>query len=104
MGTWFGGELADLLPNELGPTRRVTYRQPTVENCGRRAHEEFNVDGNDIIVTVTLMQHPETPWSVPCDDEVVEVDTVKQLGSSLERGETYRVVSNDELVMTITYH
>ena len=95
---------AHLLPNELERTLRVTYRQPTVENCGRRAHEEFNVDGNDIIVTVTLMQHPETPWSVPCDDEVVEVDTVKQLGSSLERGETYRVVSNDELVMTITYH
>ena len=104
MGTWFGGELADLLPNELGPTRRVTYVQSTIENCARRGNEEFAADGNDIIVTVTLMQHPETPWPVPCDDEVVEVDTVKQLGSSLERGETYRVIANDELVMTITYH
>ena len=95
---------AHLLPNELERTLRVTCLQSTVEDCAGWGNEEFDAHGNDIIVTVTLMQHPETPWSAPCDEEVVEVDTVKQLGSSLERGETYRVVANDELVTTITYH
>ena len=93
---------AHLLENELEPTLRVTYLQSTVENCALPGTEEMQVDGDSIIVTVTLIEHPESPLTAHCDDEVVELDTIKQLGADLEPGRTYRVIVNDEFIATIT--
>ena len=93
---------AHLMKNEREPTLRVTYLQSTVEYCARRGNERFEVDGNDIIVTVTLMQHPETPWSASCDDELVELDTIKQIGDQLMPGQTYQVIVNERHIATIT--
>ena len=93
---------AHLMENEREPTLRVTYLQSTVENCARRGNERFKVDGNDVIVTVTLMQHPETPWSGHCDDELVELDTIKQIGDQLMPGQTYQVIVNERHIATIT--
>ena len=66
---------AHLLENELEPTLRVTYLQSTVENCALRGTEEMRVDGDSIIVTVTLMEHPESPLTAHCDDEVLPNST-----------------------------
>ena len=64
--------------------------------------EETLVVGDSIIVTVTLMEHPESSLTAHCDDEVVELDTIKQLGADLEPGRTYRVIVNDEFIANIT--
>ncbi len=94
---------ADLMPGERDATLQVRYLQSNIENCALRGNEEFRVDGNDIIVTVTLMQHPETPWSPDCDSDLVELDTIKSLGSELATGETYRVIANGEQVTSFTH-
>lgn len=94
---------AGLIPGEREPTLRVRYLQSSMENCALRGTEDFRVEGNDIIVTVTLKEHPEAPWSAPCDDELVELDTIKALGSELEIGETYNVIVNGELITSFTH-
>ena len=91
------------MPGEREPTLRVRYLQSSTENCALRGTEEFRVDGNDVIVTVTLKVHPETSWSAPCDEGLVELDTIKALGSELEIGETYRVIVNGETVTSFTH-
>ncbi|MYA59899.1 MAG: hypothetical protein F4X40_04995 [Chloroflexi bacterium] len=93
---------AHLLPGELEPTLRVTYLQSDIENCALRGAEHIQVDGNDIILTVTLMERPESALTAHCDDKVVELDTIQQIGPNLKPGETYRVVVNDKLITTIT--
>ena len=93
---------AHLLDNEHEPTLRITYLQSTVENCARRGTETLHVDGEDIIVTVTLMEHPESPLTAHCDDEVVELDTIQLIEAGLVPGRAYRVIVNDELITTIT--
>ncbi len=93
---------AHLLGDEREPTLRVTYLQSNVENCALRGTEDMQLVGDDIIVTVTLMEHPESPLTAHCDDEVLELDTIKQLGADLEPGRTYRVIVNDEFIATIT--
>ena len=77
---------AYLLPGERESTLRVTYVQSMVENCARRGSVEFRVVGEDIIVTVTLMEHPESQLTAHCDDEVVELDTVMQIAHDLKAG------------------
>ena len=46
------------------------------------------MNGSDIAVRVTLMQPPPTPWAIPCDEQVVELDTVLPIGAALEPGQT----------------
>ena len=48
------------------------------------------------------MQPPPTAWAIPCDEEVVELDTVLPITASLEPGQTYRVIVNDVVVTTFT--
>ena len=86
---------ANLIPNEPVHLLRVAYYQSTVEGCARPGNQELRLDGYDIIARVTLMQPPPTPWAVPCQDELVELDTVEAIGESLELGQTYRVIVND---------
>ena len=81
---------------------RVAYLQSTIEGCVRRGSEGLEVDGYDIIVRVTLMQPPPTPWAIPCHEQVVELDTVLPFDTSLEPGQTYRVIVNGLETTTFT--
>ncbi len=85
---------ANLIPNEPEPLLRVGYYQSTIEGCARPGNQELDLDGYDIIVRVTLMQPPSTPWEIPCHEQVVELDTIEPIGKSLEPGQTYRVIAN----------
>ena len=76
---------------------RIAYYQSTIEGCARPGNEELRVDGNDIIATVTLMQPPPTKWSIPCHEQVVELDTILPIQASLEPGQSYRVIVNDRV-------
>ena len=93
---------ANLIPNEAEHFLRVAYYQSTVEGCARPGNQNLEVDGHDIIVRVTLMQPPHTPWAIPCDEEVVELDTVARIEAPLELVKTYRVIVNDREVTTFS--
>ncbi len=77
---------------------RVNYYQSTIEGCARRGNEGLALEGNDIQVSVTLMQPPQTEWAIPCDEELVELDTVLQLPATLQPGQSYRVIVNGVLM------
>ena len=85
---------ANLIPNEEEHLLRVVYYQSTIECCARPGSQELELDGYNIIVRVTLMQPPPTPWAIPCHEQVVELDTVLLIGKPLELGQTYRVLVN----------
>ena len=93
---------ANLIPNEPEHLLRVAYYQSTIEGCARPGNQGLEVDGNDILVRVTLMQPPPTSWAIPCHGQVVELDTVEPIGASLEPGKTYRVIVNDRETTTFT--
>ena len=95
---------ANLIPNEPEPFLRVAYYQSTIENCARPGNQELEVDGYDIIARVTLMPPPPTAWAIPCDEKVVELDTVLAIGDAeaLEPGETYRVIVNGREATTFS--
>ena len=93
---------ANLIPNEPELLLRIGYYQSTIEGCARPGSQGLEVDGNDIVATVTLMQPPPTSWAIPCDEEVVELDTVEPIRASLEPGETYRVIVNERVTTTFT--
>ncbi len=93
---------ANLIPNEPEHLLRVAYYQSTIEGCARPGNQELELEGYDIIVRVTLMQRPPTPWAIPCHEQVVELDTVEPIGTSLEPGQTYRVIVNGLETTTFT--
>ncbi len=93
---------ANLIPNEPDPYLMVAYYQSTIEGCARPGNEELEVEGYDIIVRVTLMQPPATPWAIPCHEQVVELDTVLQVRTPLEPGRTYRVIVNGRVTTAFT--
>lgn len=93
---------ANLIPNEPENFLRVGYYQSTMEGCARPGNEALEVDGYDIIARVTLMQPPQTPWAIPCDEQVVELDTVFHIETPLDTGQTYRVIVNDVETTTFT--
>ena len=86
---------ANLIPNEPEPFLRIAYYQSTIQGCARPGNEELRLDGYDIVAEVTLMQPPPTSWAIPCHEQVVELDTIMPIGTSLEPGQTYRVIVND---------
>ena len=86
---------ANLVRNEQESLIRVHYYQSTIEGCARRGNESLVLEGADFIVSVTLMQPPSTPWAIPCEDEVVELDAVFPFEEALKPGQTYRVVVNN---------
>ena len=45
-------------------------------------------------MNLTLMQPPDTPWAIDCDDEMVELDEVLPIRYPLKPGSTYLVVVN----------
>ena len=93
---------ASLIPNEAEHLLRIAYYQSTIEGCARPGNEELRVDGNDIIATVTLMQPPPTSWAIPCNEKVVELDTILPIQASLEPGQSYRVIVNDRVTGTFS--
>ena len=93
---------ANLIPNEREHLLRVAYYQSTIEGCVRPGNQSLKVDGNDIVVRITLMQPPPTSWAIPCHEQVVELDTVEPIRASLEPGQTYRVIVNDRETTTFT--
>ena len=88
---------ANLIPNEAEHLLRIAYYQSTIEGCARPGNEELKVEGKDIIATVTLMQPPPTSWAIPCNEKVVELDTILPIQASLEPGQSYRVIVNDRV-------
>ena len=82
----------------------MAFYQSTIENCARRGNEKLELDGYDVVAEVTLMQPPETAWAIPCDEEVVELDTVLHVGDAeaLEPGATYRVIVNGRETTTFS--
>ena len=93
---------ASLIPNEPEPLLRITYLQSTIEGCVRPGNQELEMEGYDIIVRVTLMPPTPTSWAIPCHEQVVELDTVEPVGTSLEPGRAYRVIVNDLATTTFT--
>lgn len=93
---------ANLLPNESENFLRIEYYQPTTEGCARRGSKSLEVIGDDIVATITLMQPPQTPWAIPCDDKAVQLDEIERIADPLEPGRTYRVIVNDQPVTTLT--
>ena len=93
---------ANLIPNEAQHFLRVAYYQSTLEGCARPGNQGLELDGYDILVRVTLMQPPATPWAIPCHEQLVELDAVEPLGTSLEPGQTYRVIANGRITTTFT--
>ena len=93
---------ANLIPNEVEHFLRVAYYRSTIEGCARPGSQSLRLDGNDIIVGVTLMQPPPTAWSIPCHEQVVELDTVELVGSTLKSGKPYRVIVNGRVTTTFT--
>ena len=93
---------ANLIPNEPEQFLRIGYLQSTIEGCARSGSQTLDVDGYDIFASVTLMQPPPTAWAIPCDEQVVELDTVERVEATLEAGQTYRVIVNDQVTTTFT--
>ena len=93
---------ANLIPNEAEHFLRIAYYQSTIEGCARPGNEGLSIEGNDIIATVTLMQPPETSWAIPCDEKVVELETILPIQEALKPGQTYRVIVNDRIATTFS--
>ena len=80
----------------------VTFHQSSREGCVRPGGQELEVNGSDIIFTVTLMQPPPTPWAIPCAEELLEVETIVPLGASFAPGKTNRVKVNGRVTTAFT--
>ncbi len=93
---------ANLIPDEPEPFLRIAFYRSTMEGCSRPGSQGLQVDGSDVVATVTLRQPPPTPWAIPCDEDVVEQDVVEPIGEALKPGETYRVIVNDRVTTTFT--
>ena len=63
------------------PLLRIGYFQSAIEGCARPGNEKLEVMGTDLMVSITLMQPPDTPWGIPCDEEVLELDAVSPIES-----------------------
>ena len=94
-----GAEVVEYQPEVI---LLVAHYQSTVENCVRRGGQSYEVSGSDIFVTITLTVPPATPWAIPCDEEVVEVEEVVRFGDALDSGQTYRVIVNGTETTTFT--
>ena len=50
----------------------VAYLQSSIDGCSRPGGQESELNGSDIIVRVTLMEPPPTPWAIPCHEARAE--------------------------------
>ena len=80
----------------------VAFHQSAIEGCARPGGQGYELDGSDIIVNVTLMTPPPAPWGIPCEEDLLEVETAVHIGSTLTPGQTYRVIVNGRETNTFT--
>ena len=93
---------ATLMDREPENLLMVKYHQSSIEGCSRPSGEEFEVDGTEIFVRVTRMAPPPAPWGIPCDEDLLELETIVRLGDSIAPGQTYRVTVNDRVTTSFT--
>ena len=93
---------AKLIQDDTEYLLLVAFYQSTIDGCSRPGGYESELDGSDIIVNVTLMTPPPTPWGIPCEEDLLEVETVVHIESTLTPGQTYRVVVNGRETNTFT--
>ena len=87
---------ANLIPNEPEPLLRVVHHQSTIEGCALRGSQTLEITGTQVIAKITLVQPPDTPWAIPCDEETVEVDEVMPLPGTLAELKRYRIIVNGQ--------
>ena len=80
----------------------VAFHQSAIEGCARPGGQGYELEGSDIIVNVTLMTPPPAPWGIPCEEDLLEVETAVHIGSTLTPGQTYRVIVNGRETNTFT--
>ncbi len=93
---------AHMLPREPENLLMVTYLQSTIEGCSRPGNEGFEVNGTEIAVTVTRMAPPPSPEGIPCDEDLLELETVVRLRDAVVPGQTYRVTVNGKVTTSFT--
>lgn len=93
---------ANIIPNEPVALLRLAYFQSTLDNCVRPGNQKVILEGRDIIVRFTMQRPPETLWAIPCDEQVVELDTLLHMGTTLAPADPYRVIVNDVLTTQFT--
>ncbi|MYC29977.1 MAG: hypothetical protein F4X65_07810 [Chloroflexi bacterium] len=93
---------AEMLPPHEGDYLQVFYLQSELENCSRRGESSFEIDGDNIRVSLTHHVPPPASWSVPCDEQLVELDDYINLEDSLEPGRTYHVFVNGQRTTTFS--
>ena len=94
---------AEMLPPHEGDLLRIFFLQSNLEDCSRGVHQkDWEVDGNDIKVTITNQVPPPAPWAAPCHEDVVELDEIIDLKNAFTAGESYSVVINGQQTGTFT--
>ena len=93
---------ANLIPNEPELLVRVVHIQSAIDGCALRGNRALDVEDTDIIVRVTLMQPPDTPWAIPCDEETVVVDEVLPIEEPLAESKGYRIIVNGQQTSSFT--
>ena len=94
---------AEMLPPHEGDILRIFFLQSNLENCSRGVHQkEWELDGNDLRVTLTNQVPPPVPWAAPCHEHLVELDDVIDLKDSFTAGESYSVVVNGQVTGTFS--
>ena len=93
---------AEMLPPHEGDYLQVFYLQSELDNCSRRGESSFEIDGDDIRVSLTHHVPPPASWAVPCDEQLVELDDYINLEDSLEPGRTYQVFVNGQRTTTFS--
>ena len=81
---------------------RVVHHQSAVEGCARRGSQTLGVGGPNIIVGITLMQPPDTPGAIPCDEETAEVDEVLAIEGLLPGVKGYTIIVNGQVWASFT--
>jgi len=82
------------------PLVRVVYQAAATDGCYRLGREEATIEGRIVNVTVTARVPVPTPWAMDCSDRSLELDSILDLGTSLEPGQTYTVRVNGETSLT----
>ena len=93
---------AKLIQDDTEYLLLVAFYQSTIDGCSRPGGHEFELDGADIIVDVTMMAPWLSPCAIPCSEDVVEVETVVRIGSTFAPCQTYRVVVNGQETTAFT--
>ena len=93
---------AEWIPSDPELLVMVKYYPSTTEGCSRPGNETLELEGTDLKVTVTLMQPPSTAWAIPCDENLIELESIVRTEATLEPGESYRILVNGHSTGTFT--